>query len=198
MQCCMSVCFPRWLAALPEHHPDTGKMYGCVVMKVWRDLKSWRKCLHHTGGEVIMPLCTVLWEKKWNVWQQCKAYKLKERLKHHLIRSVDWLGARCRAVNNIWWLWSEKIKILSKYLKGGCPKGEQNQSKRWQWWNSKSEMNGREKKRKLMNKSHERPQNLKLTERGDMIKDWIPQLSRNDARFSQSQGFTKKPTLTQG
>lgn len=187
----MACCAPR----TPSRYGEdvwlccNESMKGPQVMEEMSPSHRWR-------GNHAPVYCTV--GKKWNVWQQCKAYKLKERLKHHLIRSVDWLGARCRAVNNIWWLWSEKIKILSKYLKGGCPKGEQNQSKRWQWWNSKSEMNGREKKRKLMNKSHERPQNLKLTEREDMIKDWIPQLSRNDARFSQSQGFTKKPTLTQG
>lgn len=38
-------------------------MYGCVVMEAWRDSESWRKCLHHTGGEIITPLCTVLWEE---------------------------------------------------------------------------------------------------------------------------------------
>lgn len=56
------------LATLPERHPDTGwdgrgggKMYGCVVMEVWSDSESWRKCLHHAGREIITPLCTVLW-----------------------------------------------------------------------------------------------------------------------------------------
>lgn len=66
MHCCMALCSPRCLPHSPNAikiRAGGGKMYGSVVMEAWRDSESWRKCLHHTGREIIMPLCTVLWEE---------------------------------------------------------------------------------------------------------------------------------------